>query len=170
MRLFTAVSVRFAFIALLLLGITPAHAYWTTDLSSGMHQTHSYKHAAKSRYKPVAVHRHYQRAAYRGLSHSCAEAAREGGPCGCVVAEMLGLPRMFHGLNLWLARAWYGFPRTYPHAGAVAIWGTHHVELVSAVHDGRFDSVGSVGHSNVPVTRVTFVEPQRQRLAWHAMY
>lgn len=94
-------------------------------------------------------------------STDCGLAARLGGPCGCTVANLLGLPHVYHGINLWLARAWYHFAKTFPHPGAVAIWGHHHVELVSSVHNGRFDSVGSVGHRNVPVSRVAFVQPPR---------
>jgi hypothetical protein len=98
------------------------------------------------------------------LSSACRSAARHGGPCGCVVAEMLGLPRNFQGLNLWLARDYYAFQRTIPHVGAVAIWGRHHVELVTASYtDGhgvlRVDTNGAVGFKGVPASRLTFVDP-----------
>ena len=90
---------------------------------------------------------------------SCAEAARQGGPCGCMVANMLGLPRNYHGRNLWWVPDWYFFPKTPPRVGSVAIWGRRHVELVTAVHgDGTVSTKGSVGFSHVPARRLTFVE------------
>lgn len=142
---------RLVIAAALCCAALPARAGWYSDVgmdSRGYHRWHR---------QGEPVH---------GIasSHDCHLAARLGGPCGCTVANLLGLPHVYHGINLWLARAWYHFARTFPHPGAVAIWGTHHVELVSAVHNGRFDSVGSVGHRNVPVSRVAFVQPPGTRM------
>jgi hypothetical protein len=40
--------------------------------------------------------------------------------CGSTQASFFGLPRMFHGHNLWQAVEWImAFPHTSPHAGAV---------------------------------------------------
>lgn len=40
--------------------------------------------------------------------------------CGSTQAAYFGLPRMYRGFNLWLARDWpRAFPRTRAHAGAV---------------------------------------------------
>jgi hypothetical protein len=102
-----------------------------------------------------------QRVGYHlGLSASCASAARQGGPCGCVVAERLGLARNFRGHNLWLANDWLRFPRTVPHVGAVAVWPGRHVEIVTAVNGGTVSTSGSVGFHSVPVSRLVFVDPR----------
>lgn len=80
--------------------------------------------------------------------------------CGCTVARLLGIPWNYKGLNLRQARSYFAFPRTSPHVGAVAIWTypRSHVELVSAVHGGAFDSRGTYNFRNVSVQRVTFVD------------
>jgi hypothetical protein len=104
---------------------------------------------------------------------NCAIAAAQGGPCGCVVANMLGLPRDYRGLNLWLADDWErAGPRTAPHVGAVAIWPGRHVELVSAVDaDGSISTRGSVGFLHINPTHLVFIElhgryPTADGIAW----
>jgi hypothetical protein len=104
---------------------------------------------------------------------NCAIATAQGGPCGCVVANMLGLPRDYKGLNLWLADDWQqAGPRTAPHVGAVAIWPRRHVELVSAVDaDGSISTRGSVGFSHINPTHLVFIElhgryPTADGIAW----
>ena len=105
-------------------------------------------------------HHHYARHSYGGgrVSGVCWTAARMGGPCGCEAAKVaFGQPIR----DLWLVANWLRrFPRTGPQVGAAAIWGRHHVEIVTAVHgDGTVSTTGSVGHSHVAASRLTFVDP-----------
>jgi hypothetical protein len=101
----------------------------------------------------LAAHRHYH---YRRSWSGCGYAAAHGGPCGCVAMRMVGIT----DTRFWQVRSWRAFRRTSPHVGAAAIWRNHsHVEIVSAVNrDGTVNTRGSVGHNNVPVSRLVFVQ------------
>jgi hypothetical protein len=86
---------------------------------------------------------------------------------------MLGLPRDYKGLNLWLADDWErAGPRTAPHVGAVVIWPRRHVELVSAVDaDGSISTRGAVGFSHINPAHLVFIElhgryPTADGIAW----
>lgn len=131
-----------------------AQAYWVSDLSEAS--------TAQPRHER-AYHGHqgYRTARHSGGGHisgTCWQAARMGGPCGCEAAKIaFGEPVR----NLWLVSNWFQFPRTNAHVGAAAIWGHHHVEIVTAVNgDGTVNTTGSVGFSHVPISRLAFVEPQ----------
>lgn len=58
--------------------------------------------------------------------------------CGSTQAAFFGLPRIFHGHNLWLASEW---PRTFPHtsiqAGAVGYKPGHVFRVVQPLGNGR---------------------------------
>jgi hypothetical protein len=96
--------------------------------------------------------------AFRGvLSAACALAAHMGGPCGCYASE-----RVFgHSVReLWLASNWLKFPRTHPHAGAVAVWPGRHVALVVA-DAGNGNVVVDDSWNHQHVTRAPlYVEPR----------
>lgn len=113
----------------------------------------------QSRYQTAA--HHYARR-YGHVSGICWVAARMGGPCGCEASRIaFGSPvRDLWPVANWLLR----FPRTSPHVGAAAIWGRHHVEIVTAVNaDGTVSTAGSVGFSHVPIGRLRFVDPHVSR-------
>ena len=163
MRLAATVLVALGLMAL----STPSFAYWTSDLAAGagkVRGTHyQYQHEHVGHYAKAASRRY---AGHGGsVSGVCWEAARKGGPCGCEASRIaFGQPVR----DLWLVSNWYRFPRTSAHVGAAAIWGRHHVEIVSAVNgDGTVDTRGSVGFSHVPIRRLSFVEPLSSAVARH---
>jgi hypothetical protein len=132
--------------------------------SSWRQERHQYAPYYPHRY---AVHRrrgHAHRYAYRThgggvhVSGDCWVAAKKGGPCGCEAMKIVGLvDRKF-----WLVANWLGFPRTDAHVGAAAIWGRHHVEIVTSVNgDGTVNTTGSVGFNHVRISRLAFVDPRR---------
>ena len=100
--------------------------------------------------------------ASRSVGYPCNVAASLGGPCGCFASELI----FGHSVReLWPARAWYGFPRTTPHAGAAAVH-PHHVVIVESVNsDGTFIGHDSWGLSRRRVAGWTFVEPRGGRYA-----
>lgn len=138
---------------------SPASAYWTGEITERprhvpkQHWTHPTAHYARTH--TVRYARHTGRGG--NVSGICWEAARKGGPCGCEAAKIaFGSPIR----ELWLVANWLQFPRTSAHVGAAAIWGRHHVEIVTAVNgDGTVNTTGSVGFSHVSTRRLTFVEP-----------
>ena len=155
---------RFAATVLVALGLmalsTPSFAFWTSDIATekarGTH--YQYQHETTGHYAKAAPRRYAGRGWNSGsVSGVCWEAARKGGPCGCEASRIaFGEPIR----ELWLVSNWYRFPRTSAHVGAAAIWGRHHVEIVTAINgDGTVDTRGSVGFSHVPIGRLTFVEP-----------
>ena len=78
-----------------------------------------------------------------GSLGECAQAARQGGPCGCVAARHFGLPRMLKvgnaTFNLWLADQWLAaFARVSQAPGTAAVWPHRHV---AAVVDTAADKV-----------------------------
>lgn len=98
-----------------------------------------------------------------GLSSECRTAARQGGPCGCWATEHFGLPRMYHGHNLWLAKEWAAaFPHTSPAPGTAAVFGRgYHVAPVVAVNgDGTVTVADSWATHNVRISGLTFVNPR----------
>ncbi len=116
-----------------------------------------------------AVHRHLQHGYVRahntrtghavsGLSVPCQIARALGGPCGCFASEQV----FGHSVReLWLADAWLKFPRTVPHAGAVAVWPHRHVALaVSGPHGGRITVRDSWATHDVSLAGLVFVEPR----------
>lgn len=87
----------------------------------------------------------------------CVIAARMGGPCGCF-ASILTFGHSVR--DLWLARNWYRFPRTSPHAGSVAVR-PHHVAVVVANNgDGTVTIHDSWAVHRVRIAGLTFVEPR----------
>jgi hypothetical protein len=126
-----------------------AHALWNYGADVGVPSRH---------WNAPQQKRHYARGGGGHVSGDCWVAARKGGPCGCMAMRIVGLSDR----KFWLVANWFAFPRTSPHVGAAAIWGRHHVEIVTAVHgDGTVSTSGSVGHSRVPIGRLAFVEPRR---------
>jgi hypothetical protein len=141
----------------LLIFTLPAQAFWTTDigLAQGAHASAGYSRQSRPHYAKPS--RQLYAGHYGHVSGECWTAARLGGPCGCE-ASKIAFGRSIR--NLWLVSNWFAFPRTSPHVGAAAIWGHHHVEIVTAVHgDGTVSTAGSVGFSHVPIGRLRFVEP-----------
>lgn len=112
--------------------------------------------------------RHYARytrgSRLAGLDGSCRSAARQGGPCGCWAQEHFfgSAARLYHGVNLWLARSWLQFPHTMAAAGTAAVWpGGHHVAPVVGVNgDGTVTVRDSWGTHAVRMARLTFVSPR----------
>jgi hypothetical protein len=82
-----------------------------------------------------------------------------GGPCGCYASEVV----FGHSVrNLWLADAWLKFPRTSPHAGAVAVWpGRHVARVLAANHDGTVTVDDSWATHRVRMAGLVFVDPGR---------
>jgi hypothetical protein len=90
------------------------------------------------------------------LSQECWHARSLGGPCGCVASEHI----FGHSVrDLWKASSWYRFSRTSPHPGAVAIWGSRHVEAVVSVSGSTVTTDGPYGLRHTPIGRLVFVEP-----------
>lgn len=52
--------------------------------------------------------------------------------CGMTAAKRHGLPYVYNGMNLKMARTWYQFPRTICHPGAVMVPHAHHVATIEA--------------------------------------
>lgn len=106
------------------------------------------------------THHHVSHAPVHSIWGECAEAARLGGPCGCIAMRIVGLTDR----SLWSVSEWLRFPGTDAHPGAAAIWPGRHVEIVTAVyeHDGQrvFDSQGSVGFHGHPISAVIFRDPR----------
>jgi hypothetical protein len=107
----------FLIVLILMLGSLPAVA--SQHHHRYHHITTTYRHHS---YRHYAYHHHY--GACDGI-HRCI--------CGSTQARHFGLPRMYHGHNLWEAGEWgRAFPHTSAHPGAVVVK-THHVaQLVSA--------------------------------------
>jgi hypothetical protein len=141
-----------------LLFAVPAHADWSTGYVPGRSIARPYN-------IPAATDRQWRQSSGHYAIHisgDCWHAARLGGPCGCE-ASKIAFGRSVR--ELWLVSNWYRFPRTSPHVGAAAIWGRHHVEIVTAVNgDDTVDTRGSVGWSHVPIKRLRFVEPRGSAL------
>lgn len=115
--------------------VTPAFA-GTTQISA---RRHSYRHSS-----------------VRGGScdgfHRCR--------CGVTAARLHGLPLNYQGKNLKLAAAWYDFPRTTCHAGAVGIPHAHHVyTVVQCNGDGTAVVSDDAGTYTRRVAGNTFVNP-----------
>jgi hypothetical protein len=93
------------------------------------------------------------------LSRECRIARSLGGPCGCYASEVV----FGHSVrNLWLADAWLKFPRTSPHAGAVAVWpGRHVARVLAANHDGTVTVDDSWATHRVRTAGLVFVDPDR---------
>jgi hypothetical protein len=93
------------------------------------------------------------------LSGECRVASSLGGPCGCYASEAV----FGHSVrNLWRADAWLKFPRTSPHAGAVAVWPGRHVAPVVANNgDGTITVADSWATHRVRVAGLVFVDPGR---------
>jgi hypothetical protein len=93
------------------------------------------------------------------LSQECRVALSLGGACGCYASEVV----FGHSVrNLWPANAWLKFPRTSPHAGAVAVWPGRHVARVIAVNqDGTVAVDDSWVTHRVRVAGLVFVDPGR---------
>jgi hypothetical protein len=93
------------------------------------------------------------------LSGECRIASSLGGPCGCYASEAV----FGHSVrNLWRANAWLKFPRTSPHAGAVAVWPGRHVAPVVANNgDGTITVADSWATHRVRVAGLVFVDPGR---------
>jgi hypothetical protein len=94
------------------------------------------------------------------LSGECRIASSRGGPCGCYASEVV----FGHSVrNLWRADAWLKFPRTTPHAGAVAVWPGRHVARVVANNgDGTITVADSWATHRVRVAGLVFVDPRGQ--------
>jgi hypothetical protein len=92
------------------------------------------------------------------LSGECRIANSRGGPCGCYASEVV----FGHSVrNLWRADAWLKFPRTMPHAGAVAVWPGRHVARVVANNgDGTITVADSWATHRVRVAGLVFVDPR----------
>ena len=117
--------------------------------------------------------------AFAALLSLPAEAHRRTISRGDIVAHPAGCPaRAFCGggaavrvfgrpvRSLWLAAAWYRFPRTFPHAGAVAVR-RHHVFVLESHVGGNVWQVydaNSGGHATPVHTRsiagYTIVNPR----------
>jgi hypothetical protein len=101
---------------------------------------------------------------FANLDSSCRSAARQGGPCGCWAQEHFfgSAARIFHGMNLWLAREWLRFPHTSPAAGTAAVWpgGRHVAPVVGVNGDGTITVADSWGTHAVRMARLTFVNPR----------
>jgi hypothetical protein len=76
--------------------------------------------------------------------------------------RVFGAPVRF----LWLAANWLGFPRTTPHAGAVAVFGRHHVAEIEEVYgDGTAKLYDPNSGSHLTrmhrrsIARATIVQP-----------
>jgi hypothetical protein len=93
------------------------------------------------------------------LSRECRIARSLGGPCGCYASEVV----FGHSVrNLWLADAWLKFPRTSPHAGAVAVWpGRHVARVLAANHNGTVTVDDSWATHRVRMAGLVFVDPGR---------
>lgn len=98
-------------------------------------------------------HRHYMNIRYDGPVHArgsnVAAARARGLPwCGAFAADYFGLPRNYHGLNLWQAREWRGVGHpSSPHIGAIAVW-PHHVGIIVAGGPGHWViESGNDGHA-----------------------
>lgn len=95
------------------------------------------------------------------LSTACRSAAAQGGPCGCFTSEYFGLPRAYHGLNLWLANDWLHFPHVAPAAGTAAVWPGRHVAPVVGVNeDGTVTISDNIGTRRVRASGLVFVSPR----------
>jgi hypothetical protein len=88
--------------------------------------------------------------------------------CGCAVAlKVFGHPER----NLWQARAWFRFPRTYAHAGAVAVTSRHVFLLLSHIEGTRWLAYdpNSGGHKTRiherDIRGTTLVDPMASRVA-----
>ena len=82
--------------------------------------------------------------------------------CGCGVAlKVFGS----HRRDLWLARAWYRFPRSQPGPGAVAVWPHHVVYILESLGNSiaRVYDPNSGGHKTRihvrSLARATIVNP-----------
>ena len=71
------------------------------------------------------------------------------------MADVFGLPRNYHGLNLWMAPDWrYVGSPTSPHIGAVVVWSYHVGRIVGqqggewVVESGNFNG----GVATVPMS------------------
>jgi hypothetical protein len=144
---FAVVASVFAF------SVAPASAYWTSNIASGkIYRSGTFRHYDDGiRIKVTA-----REMSGGHISGECWIAARKGGPCGCEASKLV----YGHSVrDLWLVSNWRKFPRTTGHVGAAALWGNHHVEIVVADKGDRVDTAGSVGFTNVPKNRLTFVQP-----------
>jgi hypothetical protein len=95
------------------------------------------------------------------LSAECQTARRLGGPCGCFASEHFGLPRGYHGMNLWLANDWLNFPHVSPAPGTAAVWPGRHVAPVVGVNgDGTVTVSDPIGTRRVRSTGLVFVAPR----------
>src|ERR1044071_1393760 len=92
----------------------------------------------RSAYAVVQKQVHHVRRSY-DASGNVIGGAPEGCPrtafCGCALAL-----RVFgtHVRTLWPARAWFKYPRTYAHSGAVAVTSRHVSQLISHVEGTRW--------------------------------
>jgi hypothetical protein len=103
-----------------------------------------------------------------GSLGECAQAARQGGPCGCVAARYFGLPRLLKvgnaTVNLWLADQWLvAFERTSAAPGTAAVWPHRHVAAVIDTASDRVLVVDSWATHWVSKRGLQFVIPGAPR-------
>ncbi len=79
--------------------------------------------------------------------------------CGTTAARLNGLPYNYNGMNLKMAREWYGFPHTGFGVGAVAVY-PHHVATITGGSSCSNATVSDdAGTYQRNVCGATFVSP-----------
>ena len=79
--------------------------------------------------------------------------------CGTTAARLHGLPYNYNGMNLKMAREWYGFPHTDFGPGTVAVY-PHHVATITAGSNCANATVtDDAGTYQRNVCGATFVSP-----------
>lgn len=137
---------------------TVGHAGWYDQPTIYHHQRH-WQNWGGSEYRIAQTKHHRYKAVYSPVAGNCARAAALGGPCGCIAMKHAGIDP--NKVRYWLVANWRAdFFHTTCHAGAAALWGNRHVEIVTECKEGNAITIGPYGVRATPIGRLSFVQPQ----------